>query len=202
VVKEYEVDLIPYFSLFLDLDRAHRAGTGRRSTFEFVVRSAASLVWTAVRRGDLVQAFADGGRALAIPPGGGELHLTYCLYELIRLRQEGVTGLFDLVERHRQELPRGSTAAILSGTVSVDDHRLEDVLDGLDARGVRPVLVFVNDHSFTPVDRWPLPRERADARCRELVALLRARRVAGTILSAEDDLEQALARPDVFEAGP
>jgi uncharacterized protein (DUF58 family) len=201
VVKEYEVDLIPYFSLFLDLDRTHRAGTGRRSTLEFVVRTAASILWTATRRGDLVQVFADGGKPVALPPGRGELHMTYCLYELIRMRQEGTTGVLDLIERHRLELPRGSTATILAGTVSLDEGRLGDCLDGLEARGVRPVVVLVNEHSFTPVDRWPLPQDRALARCRELAGLLRARGVAGTVLSADDDLENRLARVDLFEAG-
>jgi len=55
MVKEYELDLTPYFTLFLDLERRHRAGTGRKSTHEYVVRTGASLLASAARRGDTVR---------------------------------------------------------------------------------------------------------------------------------------------------
>jgi uncharacterized protein (DUF58 family) len=200
-VKEYETDLVPYFSLFLDLDRAHRAGTGRKSTLEYVVRTAASLLWSAVRRGDLIQVFAEGKHSLLVPPGRGEVHLTQCLYELIRLRQDGTTPILDLVERHLVLLPEGSTAAIFCGSIDVDLQQLEAAVLGLRARGVRPLLLFVNDASFAPVDRWPLSREGALERCREIEGLLREHSVAGAVLDAGRELEHDLARPDLF-GGP
>jgi uncharacterized protein (DUF58 family) len=198
VVKEYEVDLVPYFSLFLDLDRAHRAGTGRKSTLEYVVRTAASLVWSAVRRGDIVQAFGEGAKPLFVPPGSGGVHLVVALNELIHVQQDGALALADLVERHLVHLPPGSTAAVLSGTVAMEHARLATLLEMFRARGVRPLLVFVNSWSFAPVDKWPLPKAEALERCRELEYFLRSRGVAGAIVGADQELEAEFARPELF----
>lgn len=198
VVKEYEVDLVPYFTLFLDLDRAHRAGTGRKSTLEYVVRTAASLVWTAVRRGDVVQAFGEGSKPLFVPPGSGQVHLAVALNELIHAQQDGTVALADLVERHVAHLPPGSTACVLSGTVALEHARLAELLEMFRSRGVRPLMVFVNSWSFAPVDKWPLPRAEAQERCRELEYFLRSRGVAGCIVGIEHELEAEFARAELF----
>ena len=80
-----------------------RAGTGRKSVLEYVVRIAASLLWSATRRGDVVQALAEASDTLLLPPGRGELHLTHGLYELIRVRQDGSTPLLTVVARHQAQ---------------------------------------------------------------------------------------------------
>ncbi len=198
VVKEFEVDLVPYFSLFLDLDRAHRAGTGKRSALEYVMRFASSLVWTAVRRGDLVQIFGEGAKPLFVPPGRGDVHLAVALQELIQIEQNGDAPLLEAVERHLPHVPPGSTAALLSATILVELAAVGEAIEALRSRGVRPLLIFVNSTSFTPVDKWPLPRAEAVERCREIEYFLRSRGVPGTIVGAEHDLEQELARPDLF----
>jgi uncharacterized protein (DUF58 family) len=197
-VKEREVDLVPYFTLFLDLERSHRAGTGLKSTLEYVVRTAASLLGAAVRRGDTVQAFGEGGAPLFVPPGRGELHLALGLYELLRVRQEGGIPLVDLVEREGPHLPVRSTAAVVFGTIALGHDVLEELLAALRARGVRPLLVFIDDSSFLAIDRWALPRDEAQARARWLASWMDGQGVAGVVLGAEDDLEPALARPDLF----
>jgi hypothetical protein len=73
---------------------------------------------------------------------------------------------------------------------------LDEVLEALAARRVQAFVLLVNNHSFIPIDRRVLPRERAEERTRDLLALLRDRGVAGTVLSAEEELEEALARAD------
>ncbi|PYQ15739.1 MAG: hypothetical protein DMF80_08020 [Acidobacteria bacterium] len=197
-VKEHEVDLVPYFTLFVDLDRAHRAGTGLKSTLEYLVRTAACVVWTAARRGDLVQVMGEGARSLVVAPGAGTLHATLALYELIRVQQDGRVPLLELVEQHRMHLPGGSTAALLAGTIFLDLAQLEDTLAALQARGVRPAVLLVNKDSFLPIDRRAAPREEAAEQAHAVVALLRARDIPGTILAAEQDLEAELARPDLL----
>ena len=199
-VKEHEVDLVPYFTLLVDLDRAHRAGTGLKSTLEYLVRTSACLVWTAATRGDLVQVLGEGARTLALPPGAGTLHATQALYELIQAQQEGRVPLLDLVEHHRLHLPAGSTATLLSGTMFLDLLRLEEALGALQSRGVRPVVVLVNKDSFLPIDRRAVPRDQAAAQAGAAATLLRSRGVPGAILSAEQDLEAELGRVDLFEA--
>src|SRR5262249_41130714 len=89
MVKEVEVDLAPYFTVILDLARRHRAGMGRKSTLEYVLRSAASIIWSATRSGGFVQVAGTGAKPLFVPPGRGQNHLTFALYELIRAGLDG-----------------------------------------------------------------------------------------------------------------
>src|SRR5262249_2276807 len=125
-------------------------------------------------------------------------HLTHCLHELIRVRQDGGTPLLTLAERYRPYLPAGSIAALLSATTELDHAQLEELLDGLQLRGVRPLLVRVDGDSFVPIERWARPRSERLARAEALQALLRARGVAGAVLGAEDELASVLSRPDLF----
>jgi len=199
-VKEHETDLLPYFTLFLDLDKRGRAGTGRKSTLEFVVRTAVSLVWQASARGDVVQVIAEGDKPLYVPPGSGELHATLALYELVRARQDGKLALLDLVEHHRTSLLAGSTAALLSASLALDPAELEAALEALRARGVSAVVFLVNDSSFVPIDRWQLKPDQLQERCRALLGVLRARQVPGAILAADSDLAADLGRRDLLEA--
>jgi uncharacterized protein (DUF58 family) len=196
MVKEYEQDQMPYFTLFLDLDRSQRAGTGQKSTLEYVVRTAACLLASAARRGDLVQVFGEGARPLFVPPGRGELHLAHALDQLIRVRQAGRVPLLDLVEREQATVPIGSTAALLSGSVFLDPGRLAELLEGLRARRVQTVLVAVDKDSFLPIDRRPRARDAVLARTQELLALTLARGALMGVLTAEQELEDELARPD------
>jgi uncharacterized protein (DUF58 family) len=198
VVKEYECDLLPYFTLFLDLARSHRAGTGLKSTFEYVVRTAASLLADAIGRGDTVQLFAEGKASLFVPPGRGDLHLAHCLHGLVRARQEGTMPILELVEHHRPHIPERSTAAILSATISGDDRRLEALVDSLAARGVRVLLLFIDDSSFLAIDRPALSRQQAAVRRARLGTLMREHGVPGAILGGESDLATELGRPDLF----
>jgi uncharacterized protein (DUF58 family) len=197
-VKECELDLMPYFTLFLDLSRKSRAGTGRKSTLEYVVRTAVSLVWAAAQRGDVVQVIGDGAAPLLVPPGTGELHATRALYELVRVRQDGKLALLDLVEQHRIGLPAGSTAALLFGSLDVDPLRLEETLELLRVGGVRAVAFIVNDSSFLPMDKRRLAKADVDARTLTLLSALRGREVPGVVLSADVSLADELARPDLF----
>lgn len=198
-VKEFERDLIPYFTLFLDLDRRGRAGTGRKSTLEYVVRTAASLVWQAATQGDVVQVLAEAERPLFVPPGHGGLHATLALYELVRARQDGRLGLLQLVEQHRAALPPGSTAALVGASLPVPGA-LAETLDALDTRGVRALVFLVDDSSFTPIDRWQMRPAELHQRRQALTTLLRERRVPGALLSAGTDLARALASRELLEA--
>jgi uncharacterized protein (DUF58 family) len=196
MVKEYEQDQMPYFTLFLDLERAQRAGTGQKSTLEYVVRTAACLLASAARRGDLVQVFGEGARPLFVPPGRGELHLAHALDQLIRVRQAGNLPLLDLVEREQSTVPVGSTAALLSASVFLDPGRLAELLSGLRARRVQTVLVAVDKDSFLPIDRPLRARDDVEARAQELLALALAQGARMGVLSADHELEDELARPD------
>jgi uncharacterized protein (DUF58 family) len=200
MVKEFELDLAPYFTLFLDLARDHRAGTGRKSTLEYVVRTAASLLATAARRGDTVQLFGEGRQPLAVPPGRGELHLAGALDRLIRVRQDGALPLLDLARRDLAAVPPGSTAALVAASVFLDEGALAETFGWMRARRVRPVLVAVDMDSFLPIDRRPRPRAEVEARAYALRALARSHGASLALFDADQDLPAELGRPDWLEA--
>jgi uncharacterized protein (DUF58 family) len=198
-VKEFEVDLTPYFTLFLDLHRAHRAGTGQKSTLEYVVRTAASLLASAARRGDVVQGFGEWSHPLFVPPGRGELHLAHALDQLIRVHQDGATSLLDVLEREGAGLPHGSTAALLSATAFLDLGRLAEALGALRARRVQAALVAVDKDSFLQIESRSRPPEEVQAQVEELLAMARSHGVAVAVLSADQDLEREIGRPGWLE---
>jgi uncharacterized protein (DUF58 family) len=199
MVKEFELDLAPYFTLFLDLERRHRAGTGRKSTLEYVVRTAASLLASAGRRGDTVQLFGEGRRPLAVPPGRGELHLAFALDQLIRVRQDGALPLLELVWREQAAVPPGSTAALLLGSLFVETGPLAEVLGWMRARRVRPALVVVDMDSFLPIDRQRRPRPEAEAQAEALRDVAAAHGALMALFDADQDLPEELARSDWLE---
>jgi uncharacterized protein (DUF58 family) len=200
MVKEFELDLAPYFTLFLDLARDHRAGTGRKSTLEYVVRTAASLLATAARRGDTVQLFGEGREPLVVPPGRGDLHLALALDRLIRVRQDGALPLLDLVRREQAAVPPGSTAAVVSASFFLDEAALAEAFSWMRARRVRPVLVAVDGDSFLPIDRHPRPRAEVEARADVLRAVALSHGALVALLGADHDLGTELGRPDWLEA--
>ena len=199
MVKQFELDLTPYFTLFLDLERDHRAGTGQKSTLEYVVRTGASLLASAARRGDTVQLFGESRQPVVVPPGRGELHLAHALDQLIRVRQDGARTLLDVALREQASVPPGSTAALLSATFFLDLDRLAEVLDGMRAHRARPALVAVDMDSFLPIDRRSRPRTDVHAQAQRLRLLARSHRALLALFDADHDLPAELARPDWLE---
>jgi uncharacterized protein (DUF58 family) len=199
MVREYERDLEPIFTLFLDLDRRGRAGLGRKSTHEHLIRVAASLLWTAHRRGDHLGLVAEGDRAIVIPPGQGEVHLAAALHELGVVKQAGRTSLLDLVERHRDRVPAGATAALLLGTTEVDLDQLSRTIEGFQAAIARALVVAVDSLSFSPIDRPPTPVEVVRQKRAALEECLLGLDVPTVVLGAGDTPEEVLVRPDLFD---
>lgn len=194
VVKEHEVDLAPYFTVFVDLEKRHRAGIGKKSTHEYLIRTASSIVWSAIREGGFVQVSGLGRRALHVPPGRGETHLAFALYELIRAAEDGSVALPEFVLQNLATVPAGSTAVLLSGTLFLDLGPLEEVIEGIRSRGARPAVVLVNNFSFPAISGWPPPRAEIVEKRREVEFFLRSRGVPMRILEESDDLEAALGR--------
>jgi uncharacterized protein (DUF58 family) len=196
MVRENERDLQPVFVLFVDLERRGRAGIGRKSTLEYLVRVGASLLWTAHRRGDSFGLVAESDRPVIVPPGQGEAHLAAALHELVVAKQAGSRSLLDLVELDRGLTPPGATAAILSATTEIDLDALARTLEALRAQAAEPVLVAVDALAFPPVDRAPTPVEVVRERRAALARRLSALDVPWAILGPDETPEEVLARPD------
>lgn len=192
MVKEVEVDLAPYFSVIIDLDRRHRAGMGRKSTLEYVLRTSASVIWSAVRSGAFVQVAGMGARPLHVPPGRGENHLTFALYELIHAGLDGTVPLHEVLLQSLPFVPPGSTVVLVSGTVFLDLSATGDVVEALRSRGARVAVFLVNNFSFPAIAGWPPPRVEVMEKTREVIFFLRSRGVPVRVLEESDDLEAAL----------
>jgi len=199
MVREAERDVQPLFTLFVDLSRQGRAGIGKKSSLELLVRAGASLLWTAHRCGVASQVVGEGERSLLIPVGRGELHLAAALHSLITARQTGTTPFLELVNAHRSHLPPGSTAILLVvATTELDPGQLGPTLEALRAGGVRPLLFAIDAFSLPPVERPPVPAATARIHRRELQAKLSELQVPVAILDPAEDLLAELQRPDLF----
>jgi len=196
MVREHERDLQPRLSLFLDLERRGRAGLGRKSTLEYLVRVGSSLLWTAHRRGDAFSLVAEGERPVVIPAGQGQAHLAAVLHELVVAKQTGSLPLTSLIERHRAFVPPGAMAALLIATTEIDLDALAAVLSSLRASSAHPVVVAIDAPAFTQVDRPPVPVEEARALRAALVGRLLDLDVPGAVLGPDDTPEERLSHPD------
>jgi uncharacterized protein (DUF58 family) len=195
MVREHERDLQPVFLLFLDLERRGRAGIGRRSTLEYLVRVSASLLWMAHRRGDTFGLVTQPDGLVFLPPAQGEAHLGAALHQLVIAKQSGSLPLLDLVERHRDLTPPGSAIALVASTTELDLEQLARVLDTLRTQASSPLVVVIDALAFPPVDRPPTPIEAARDRRAALAARLLALDLPAAILGPDDAPEEALARP-------
>jgi uncharacterized protein (DUF58 family) len=199
MVREAERDVQPLLTLFLDLDRRGRAGVGKQSTLDRLVRAAAALLWTAHRRQVAIQLVAEGDRSVFIPVGRGEVHLSSALHEVISARQTGATALVDLVEMHRDRLPPGSTAALLlAGSSDIDLERLGTTLRALRAAGVFPLVMAVHPRGLTPFEGGPLSAAEGRAHRRSFEDLLVSLHVPYSFFDGDEDVSAALLRPDLF----
>lgn len=193
MVKEFESEVQPTVTLFLDLDRRHRAGTGRKSTVDTLVRVAASVLATAVRRGESIQLYGDADPGVEIEVGFGRDHLIYALSELIRVRQNGDRSIYELVRERSDTLPPLSTVVLLLGTETPDLDELEAVIHDLRGRQLDVYLVMIEKRTYRPLDEWPLTLEEYEARATELDEWLDEHGVHSLRLDAELDLESTLA---------
>jgi uncharacterized protein (DUF58 family) len=196
MVRENERDLQPVFLLFLDLERRGRAGIGRKSTLEYLVRVAASLLWTAHRRGDAFGLVAESDQPVLVSPARGEAHLAAALHQLVVCKQTGARPLVEVVERNLEIVPGGAGTALLLSTTDVDLTALAADIGSLRAATASPLVVAVDALAFPPVDRPPTPVETVRERRAALTRLLVDLDVPSAILGPDDTPEEMLVRPD------
>jgi uncharacterized protein (DUF58 family) len=147
-----------------------------------------------VRSGGFVQVNGYGAQPLHVPPGRGDAHLTFALYELIRADLDGAVPLPEAVLRNLPYIPLQSTVVLVSGTVFVDLPALGDVVETLRSRGSRVVVFLVNNFSFPAISGWPPARALVVEKMQEVTFFLRSRGVPVQVLEEADDLETVLGR--------
>ncbi len=167
MVKEFELDPLADVWLLLDAERSVQAErphllpdqaigwqpwdevTLPPSTVEYSVSIAASLGRYFLRRGRAVGLvscpYASGQGLQVLPPDRGGRQLGKLLNLLAPLRAEGDLSIGALAVAHAQYMPRGSTAILITPSVS-DETAL--AADFLSRRGVHPVVVLLDAASF------------------------------------------------------
>jgi uncharacterized protein (DUF58 family) len=199
MVKEFELDPLADVWVFLDAQRSIQAGNSylpspqisqdlwRKpqkinlppSTEEYGVSIAASLVRDYLRRGRAVGFVAAGQHLAMLSPDRGGRQLGKVLEALALLRCEGEIRLRGLIETQVKHMVRGSTVVIITASV---DREVGLVVDYLIQRGLRPIVILLEAHTFGGVSG-----------SLELSAQLRILGIPVRLVENGSDLEAALS---------
>jgi len=149
------------------------------STLEYSVTVAASLARYYIRRGRTVGMVAASAAWRVLPAERGGRQLGKILEALAVVRADGNLPLSALVEVQARHLMRGSTVVMITPSTSEEVFKSADLLL---RRGMRPVAVLINPHSFGSI----LKSDR-------LQASLQAARIPVCVISQGDDLGKTLS---------
>lgn len=165
IVKEFELDPLAEVWLFLDALRTVHASKPRSlpmedaqdfwkrrpkyslppATLEYAVSIAASLSRFYLQRRRAVGLVTAGQSLQVLPADRGGRQLSKILESLALLKAEGSMPLHNLVEVQARHLPRGSTAVLITPSVSQSIFQTADILL---RRGFRPVAVLLDAVTF------------------------------------------------------
>ncbi len=149
-------------------------------TFEYAISAAGSVASYYIREGRTVGFVSASDVFTVISPERGERQLNKILETLTFLNSDGDLPLIALVEAQAPSLPRASTVVLITAST----HPTVDVaVDYLIMRNLRPVIVYVNAHSFG-----------ADLGGEEIIYRLKQRGVPVTVLTKDADLKESLEK--------
>jgi uncharacterized protein (DUF58 family) len=147
-------------------------------TFEYAVSAAGSVANYYIKQGRTV-GFACAADVLTVlSPERGERQLNKILETLTFLNSNGDLPLIGLVEAQAPSLPRASTVVLITSSTH---YTLDLAVDQMIMRNLRPVIVFVDGHSFG-----------GDIAGTEVVFRLKQRGVPVVVVTKGVDLKEAL----------
>lgn len=153
-----------------------------QDSFEYAVSSAASVANYYIRGGRTVGFVCASDVLIAVSPERGERQLNKILENLTFLDSNGSLPLMGLVEAQAPSLPRASTVVLVTTTAG---ESTDMAVDYLIMRNLRPVVVFIDKHSFE-VEKNGSQGES------DIVYRLRQRGIPVQIVECGDDLTVAL----------
>ncbi len=165
MVKEFELDPMADIWVLLDGDQSMQAGqavvnikpddfrwfirpekvTLLPSTEEYAVSIAGTIAQHFIRRDRAVGLIAYGDTREVIQPDRGERQFTKLLETLAVFRAHSRVRLNEALTLESDQLPRGSTVAVITATWDV---KWATIARGLKRRGVNVVAVILNPASF------------------------------------------------------
>lgn len=165
IVKEFELDPLAEIWLFFDAFSEFHTGSSELnielslrdqwkpivsvplppSSFEYQVTVCASLARYYLKIGRAVGFVAKDRSLHILPAERGSRQFGKIMERLALLEPEGRLPIYTLVENQAKQMPRGSTAILISPTPGED---LPRSVAYLDRGGYRPIVIFVDPSSF------------------------------------------------------
>src|SRR5205085_3547917 len=151
-VIEFEESRAVNVIIVLDQFHGSDAGTGKETSFEYLVRMAASLAEAASRQGASVRLVCAETQGLASTFGRGSDHLYCILRDLARAEPTEDRPLSETIVERVGQLPPGTTLAVLTSGL---DLQLPGAIMHYTMDGAQVVTVYADPRSFVPDVRIP-----------------------------------------------
>jgi uncharacterized protein (DUF58 family) len=146
MVKEFDLDPTIDVVILLDLDRDVQAGEGDSSTEEYGVTVASSIASFLLRQQELaVGLVVNGVSEAALPLDRGERQLDRILEMLAVVHPKRSVSLGQVLAVEETKLARNTVLIVITASTNLD---WPTVLHLLQRRGVRPLAILLNPHSF------------------------------------------------------
>lgn len=146
MVKEFDLDPTIDVVMLLDLDRNAQAGEGDGSTEEYGVTIAASIAGYLLRQQELAVGLSvNGSPEPPLPLDRGERQLDRILELLAVARPVRPVSLIEGLAVLEPRLARNTVLIIISASTDLD---WPANLQHLQRRGVRPLVILLDPHSF------------------------------------------------------
>lgn len=146
MVKEFDLDPTIDVLLLLDLDRDVQFGQDDSSTEEYGVTITASIAGYLLRQQELAVGLTVGGvRDGSLPLDRGERQLDRILELLAVVHPQEPVPLTQALALEATRLARNTVLIIITASTSLD---WPSALHHLQRRGVRPLVISLDPHSF------------------------------------------------------
>lgn len=148
MIREFEPLASACLCLILDQAADANVGQGKHASFEYAVRTAASIAKYACGNHIPTRLVGQGERALRIPAGTGEHHYQGILDELAVVAADGVTPYAEVLQSVTADCRHGETVVAF---LSEPQARLADTLQALAllrARGAHLLAVVFERATF------------------------------------------------------
>ena len=146
MVKEFDLDPTIEVVVLLDLDRDVQAGEGDSSTEEYGVTLAATIIAYLLRQQELaIGLTVSGADEATLPLDRGERQLDKALEVLAVVHPQRRVSLTQALTTEETKLVRNTVLIVIT---SSDDLEWVEGLHHLQRRGVRPLVILLDPHSF------------------------------------------------------
>ena len=149
-VIEFEESRAVNVVLALDMSKAAVYGEGRESTFEYLIRVAASLAQAALRQGASVRLITGDEISPATAAGRGTDHMYAILGDLARAEPFEARPFSETLVSRTGIIAPGTTLVVLTSGL---ERGLAETLSHFTVEGCQVVVVYADPRSFEPKAR-------------------------------------------------